>query len=98
MAKRLPFNDAQMFRVGEKLGINFKVFPFQLWKFGIEVELEHGTINKKTNVTNDDLMMTAKIALAHILEFPDYYQRLNRMENKAERYWSRHKKPNFMKS
>ena len=42
---------------------------------GINVELEHGTINPNTNVTNDDLIMTAKIALAHLNEFPNYYNK-----------------------
>jgi len=54
---------------------------------GMEVELEHGKINELTNVTNNDLLITGKIALAHLNEFPDYYDRLENMENEAERYW-----------
>ena len=42
---------------------------------GLNIELEHGTINQKTNVTNDDLEKTAKIALAHLNEFPNYYNK-----------------------
>lgn len=42
---------------------------------GLNVELEHGLINPLTNVTNDDLISTAKIALAHLLEFPNYYNK-----------------------
>jgi hypothetical protein len=55
---------------------------------GLEVELEHGIVDPSTNITNDDLMMTGKIALAHLKEFPDYYDRLQKMENEAEVYWS----------
>ena len=51
---------------------------------GLDVELEHGTIDLHTNVTNDDSMMTGKIALAHLNEFPDYYTRLAKMEKEAE--------------
>ena len=51
---------------------------------GMEVELEHGVRNVVTNVTNDDLVLTGKIALAHLLEFPDYYTRLQRMEDEAQ--------------
>lgn len=36
-----------------------------------------------TNVTDDDLFLTAKTALAHLNEFPDNYDRL---EEKAEAY------------
>ena len=37
------------------------------------------------NVTGDDPTVTAKIALAHLNEFPDYYTRLERMEEEAKR-------------
>jgi hypothetical protein len=53
----------------------------------MNVELEHGKVDKKTNVTNNDLMTTGKIALAHLREFPDYYQRLDKLESAAEKYW-----------
>ncbi len=54
----------------------------------MEVELEHGLHDPATNVTNDDLLITGKIALAHLNEFPDYYDRLEVMEEEAKRYWS----------
>ena len=40
------------------------------------VELQHGTGDPDTNITNDDLVATGKIALAHLNEIPDYYTRL----------------------
>jgi hypothetical protein len=46
----------------------------------MEVEFEHGRHDPQTNVTNDDPVLTAKIALAHLKELPDYYTRLKRME------------------
>jgi len=51
---------------------------------GLEVELEHGTRDPETNVTGDDPILTGKIALAHLREFPDYYTRLAVMEAEAE--------------
>ncbi len=64
------------------------------FQYALNVELEHGKrFGKLTNVTNDDLTMTTKIVLAHLLEFPDYYTRLKRMEAKAETYWKNKKKP-----
>lgn len=59
----------------EKLGIQFNQFSPEEFLTGINIELEHGTINEKTNVTNDDLITTAKIALAHLNEFPNYYNK-----------------------
>ena len=55
------------------LGVNFDKFsPYEFLE-GINIELEHGTINPETNVTNDNLILTTKIALAHLNEFPNYY-------------------------
>lgn len=55
------------------LRISFNNFTPEEFLEGINIELEHGTINSKTNVTNDDLIVTAKIALAHLNEYPNYY-------------------------
>lgn len=59
----------------------------------MNIEMEHGSISSLTNVTNDNLLLTGKIALAHILEYPDYYDRLKRMEKDAELYWKTKSKP-----
>jgi hypothetical protein len=48
--------------------------------------LEHGTVNQTTNVTGDDPLLTGKIALAHLTEFPDYYTRLAKMEAEAKNF------------
>lgn len=59
--------------IANKLNVKFDKFPFNDFLTGLNIELEHGTVNPKTNVTNDDLEMTAKIALAHLNELPNYY-------------------------
>jgi hypothetical protein len=53
-------------------------------ELGLGVELEHGSHDPQTDVTGDDPIMTGKIALAHLKEFPDYYTRLGKMEAEAE--------------
>ena len=72
---------------GEKLGIKWNKFDVEQFRMGMDVELEHGKINELTNVTNDDPLLTGKIALAHLNEFSDYYDRLENMEKEAEKYW-----------
>ncbi len=47
--------------------------------------LEHGSHDLTTDVTGDDAVVTGKIALAHLNEFPDYYVRLEKMEDEAKR-------------
>jgi hypothetical protein len=61
----------------------------------MDIELEHGTANQTTDVTNDDPLLTGKPALAHLTEFPDYYTRLAKMEAGAKPCWSskKHQQP-----
>ena len=61
--------------VANELGITFDHFSIQDLITGLNIELEHGSVNPLTNVTNDDLLLTMKIALAHLNEFPDYYNK-----------------------
>jgi len=74
-------------RVGTEIGIDWESVPFDVEQFraGMNVELEHGLHDLITNVTDDDPLVTGKIALAHLNEFPDYYTRLALMEAEAER-------------
>lgn len=60
---------------GNLLGVTFDEFTVEEFLDGINIELEHGLISPKTNVTNNDLIVTAKIALAHLNEFPNYYNK-----------------------
>jgi len=57
------------------LDIKFDKFTIEEFLSGINVELEHGKINPSTNVTDNNLIKTAKIALAHLNEFPNYYNK-----------------------
>ena len=66
--------------IGDKLKVNWSKINLAQFKKGMEVEFEHGKKNKKTNVTNDNLLKTGKIALAHLLEMADYYTKLKKME------------------
>lgn len=84
-------------KLANKYRVDLNIIPLDIWQYGLNVELEHGTRNKITNITKDDVYVTAKIALAHLIEFPDYYQRLRKMESEAEDYWSKKNKPLVIK-
>lgn len=86
MAKRhFEIEEAQ--KIGEELGITWDKFDVEQFRMGMDVEMEHGTVDANTNVTNDDTLLTAKIALAHLNEIRDYYTRLAVMEDEGETYW-----------
>ena len=82
--KSFSIEEAQ--KIGEAIGIDWTQSPFDVEQFriGLDVELEHGSRDPNTDVTRDDPIVTGKIALAHLNEFPDYYARLAKMEAEAE--------------
>ena len=82
--KPARFTLEQAKAIGEKLGMDFVRYDINEFRRGLEVELEHGKIDSKTNVTNDDPYVTGKIAWAHLNELPDYYTRLDKMEMESE--------------
>jgi Protein of unknown function (DUF5661) len=90
MSERTRFTLEEARRIGEEIGIEWSTSPFDAEEFraGMDVELEHGLHDLATNVTDDDPHVTAKIARAHLNEFPDYYTRLERMEEEAKRDWA----------
>ena len=90
MSERKNFTAEDAKRFGSEIGIDWEAAPFGVEQFrmGMNVELEHGLHDPATNVSNDDPQVTARIALAHLNEFPDYYTRLEQMEEEARRDWS----------
>ncbi len=84
MAKKKSFNAKEAREIGDKLGITWKDYDVEQFRMGLDVELEHGSRSPSTNVTDDDPIMTGKIALAHLNEFPDYYTRLAVLEKEAD--------------
>jgi Mn-dependent DtxR family transcriptional regulator len=90
MSSRKSFTPEEARRIGAEIGIDWETAPFDVEEFrsGMDVELEHGLRDVLTNVTDDDELVTGKIALAHLNEFADYYTRLDRMEEEAKRDWA----------
>ncbi len=85
------FTPEQAKEIGEQLGVKWDKFGVEQFRIGMDVELEHGTVDSNTNVTNDDPLMTGKIALAHLNEIQDYYTRLAEMEKEGEKFWENKK-------
>ncbi len=89
MTNKKEFTLTEAQSIGEQLGITWEQFAVEQFRKGLNVELEHGKRDPETNVSNDDAITTGKIALAHLKEFPDYYDRLEKMEREAEEFWGK---------
>ena len=88
MGGKRKFGADEARQVGASLGIDWEKVDLEQFRRGLEVELEHGARDPETNVTNDDIGLTGKIAWAHLKEFPDYYTRLDKLEAEADAYWA----------
>lgn len=88
MSPKKVFTTEQARSIGEKIGLKWgsESFDVEQFRMGMDVELEHGKVDPQTNVTDDDPVVTGKIALAHLREFPDYYTRLYELEEEADAY------------
>ena len=78
------FTEEEAREVGDELGIDWDEIDIAQFRRGMDVELEHGAHDPETNVTDNDPLITGKIALAHLKEIPDYYDRLDEMEAEAQ--------------
>lgn len=87
--RKTSFTTEEAKHIGESLGIDWKNWDVEQFKMGLDVELEHGTISPSTNITDDDPILTAKITLAHLNEFSDYYTRLAKMEEEGDKFWGK---------
>lgn len=88
MATKRKISREEAQQVGAALRLDWSKVDLEQFRRGLEVELEHGARDPETNVTNDDLTLTGKIAWAHLKEFPDYYTRLDKLEMEADAYWA----------
>ena len=72
MVSKKSLSSEEARQIGENLGVNWSKLDVEQYRKGLDVELEHGLVDPHTNVTSDDPIMTGKIALARLNEFPDY--------------------------
>jgi len=88
MSPKRQFTTEEARRIGAVIGADWTKVPLEQFRQGLAVELEHGSHDPQTNVTSDDEVLTGKIALAHLKEYPDYYDRLAQLEKDADEYWA----------
>jgi hypothetical protein len=93
LATKRTFTTQEAQTIATELKIDFAALGCDLEQFrmGLDVELEHGPRDPETDVSGNDPMITGKIALAHLTEFPDYYTRLAVLEREAAARWSTRK-------
>lgn len=77
---KISFSKEEAKEVGDQLKVDWNKVDLDQFHKGMNVEVEHGKVDKETNVTDDNKIKTAKVALAHLKEVPDYYTKLKKVE------------------
>lgn len=85
MTNKRRFSTDDAHAIGLKIGIDWTQIDQEQFRRGLEVELEHGAMDPQTDVTGDNLLLTGKIAWAHLKEIRDYYTRLDKLESDADK-------------
>ena len=93
MNMKRQFSTEEARSIGTQLDIDLSQIDLEQFRRGLAVELEHGAMDPETNVTGDDLVLTGKIAWAHLKEIRDYYTRLDHMEAEAEEQFKKPVEP-----
>jgi hypothetical protein len=88
MGSKRVFTAEEALRIGDAIAVDWSQVVLEEFRMGLAVELEHGLHDPQTNVTGDDEVLSGRIALAHLKEFPDYYTRLLKLEEEADAYWA----------
>ena len=80
-------NYQQAKEIAKEVNLNTRTIPIKEFQYALNVELEH------QDITDGDIYLTVCIVMAHLSEYPDYYERLQKMESEATAYWKNRKKP-----
>ena len=84
MSEKRKITAGEARTIGASLGLDWAQIDLEQFRRGLEIELEHGTRDPETDVTKDDMVLTGKIAWAHLKEIHDYYTRLDQLEAEAK--------------
>jgi Protein of unknown function (DUF5661) len=80
--QKISLKEARL--VGTQLGLDWaKIDLAQFW-LGLEIELEHGTYDPKTDMTYGDLVLAGKIASVHLKKTRNYYTRLDVLQSETK--------------
>jgi hypothetical protein len=86
MKKRRQVSLDQAKRVGESLHIDWEQVDLEEFRQGLMGNDKPGAIDPDTGLAYDSVLLTGKIILAHMEEFPDYFTRLAKLKEEVDEY------------
>ena len=90
MKKQTQISSEEAKRIGEALRIDWDQVDLEQFRQGL-MGNEPGVGNPEAGPIYDGVLMTGKIVLNHMQEFPDYFSRLAKLEAEIHAYQARSK-------
>jgi hypothetical protein len=89
MKKRKRISSDEAKRIGESLHIDWDQVDFDQFRQDLLGNSHRGFMDPETGPTYDGVLLTGKIVLSHMQEFPDYFTRLAKLKAEASEYQAR---------
>jgi len=89
MKKRKQISSEEAKRIGESLHIDWDQVDLEQFRQDLMEDRRQEAVDPETGLTYDGVLLSGKIVMAHIQEFPDYFTRLARLKTEVKEYRSR---------
>jgi hypothetical protein len=89
MKKEKQVSSEEAKRIGESLHIDWDQFDLEQFRQGLMGEPRESAKDPEIDQAIDGVLLTGKVVLAHMQEFPDYFTRLEKLEEEANVYQAR---------
>ena len=89
MKKRKQISSEEAKRIGETIHIDWEQIDLEQFRQGLMGNHEQAAIDPETGLTYDGVLLTGKVILDHMQEFPDYFTRLEKLKAEADEYQAR---------
>lgn len=87
--KQISSEEAQ--RIGESLHLDWDRIDLEQFRQGLMGEVDQANMDPETGRTYDSILLSGKLVVAHMQEFPDYFTRLEKLKAEADEHWAQAK-------
>ena len=89
MKKRKQISSEEARRIGESLHIDWDQVDLEQFRQDLMGDQKQETTDPETGLIYDGVLLSGKIVMAHIQEFPDYFTRLAKLKMEVDEYRAR---------
>jgi len=89
MKKQKQLSAEEAKRIGDSLYIDWDQVDLEQFRKGLMGNHKQGSIDPVTELTYDGMLLSGKVVLTHMEQFPDYFNRLEKIKTEIDEYHAR---------